>query len=184
MASGMSGHERPVRGQTNEWHTPKWILDGLGPFDDDPCLPGKDDGLAREWQGFVWLNPPYGPECGKYVGRLADHGNGIALTFARTETKWFVSQAWGRADCILFLYGRLHFLRNGTERLGNAGAPSCLIGYGATAIARLKQFAETFGGALCADWMHSLANKESAPTKDGAREGTGQTTITEENNGN
>ena len=150
--SGLSGHEKPVRGATNEWHTPPWIIEALGPFDDDPAMPGMSDGLSRDWRGFVWLNPPYGPECGKWVGKLADHNNGIALTFARTETKWFVEQVWKRAGRVLFFYGRLHFLKNGMERLGNAGAPSCLIGYGAEAVHRLHQFQLKHGGALVAHW--------------------------------
>src|SRR3990167_7363837 len=99
--SGMSGHETPVRGATNEWHTPKFVIDAVGPFDDDPAMPGQTDGLERGWDGLVWLNPPYGPECERWMKKLADHGNGIALTFARTETKWFYDQVWGRATAVL-----------------------------------------------------------------------------------
>lgn len=132
------GHEKQYRGATNEWYTPKWILDALGPFDDDPCLPGRTDGLIREWGGLMWVNPPYGPECGKWLHRLAEHGNGIALVFARTETRWFCDEIWSKADSLFFLKGRIKFLKNGVEAKGNAGAPSVLVGYGELATDRLR----------------------------------------------
>src|SRR5208337_2089549 len=36
---GISGHEPPYRGRTEEWLTPRFILDALGPFDLDPSAP-------------------------------------------------------------------------------------------------------------------------------------------------
>lgn len=30
-------HTRPFNGKTNDWITPKWLIDALGPFDLDPC---------------------------------------------------------------------------------------------------------------------------------------------------
>jgi hypothetical protein len=74
-ADGISGHEQPYRGETNDWLTPRYILDALGKFDLDPCaaldqpwatarrpLTVKDDGLKKPWVGRVWLNPPYGEQ--------------------------------------------------------------------------------------------------------------------------
>jgi hypothetical protein len=87
----------------------------------------------------VWLNPPYGPETGKWLKRLADYGRGTALIFARTETEMFFSHGWERADAMLFLRGRLHFHRlNGERAKMNAGAPSVLIAYGAADAAALE----------------------------------------------
>ena len=111
----MSGHQRPHRGQTDVWLTPPEIIQALGPFDLDPCAAvdqpwstaGKhytkqDDGLAQDWDGFVWCNPPFGPEAAVWLDRLSTHGTGIGLTPARTETRWFVKYVWGRADAVLF----------------------------------------------------------------------------------
>lgn len=129
---GIGGHHRPYRGATNEWFTPPEILAALGKFDDDPCKPNEVNGLVRPWNGRVWLNPPYGPETGKWLLRLAEHGNGMAIIFARTETKMFFSSVWERATAVLFIRGRLHFYRaNGERAKANSGAPSVLIAYGA-----------------------------------------------------
>lgn len=154
MASkGVGGHQRPYRGRTDEWLTPPGILAALGPFDLDPCAcpEGRpwptaalhwtkaEDGLAREWRGRVWLNPPYGPETGRWVRRLADHGDGVALVFARTETEAFHRWCWERASAMLFLRGRLHFCwPDGQRAKFNAGAPSVLVAYGPLNAGRLR----------------------------------------------
>lgn len=112
--TGAMGSHQSHRALTTTWLTPPHILDALGPFDLDPCghpdwptarrrvtLP--DDGLAADWSGRVWLNPPYGREVWEWLAKLAAHGDGIALVFARTETEGFVREVWGKADAILFL---------------------------------------------------------------------------------
>jgi len=64
--------------------------------------------------------------------RMADHGKGTALIFARTETQTFFETVWRRAHGLLFLEGRLNFhLPNGQRAQANAGAPSVLCAYGA-----------------------------------------------------
>jgi len=147
----MNAHERPGQGATNDWLTPRWIVDALGPFDLDVAASDSDpfrcaprgftwevDGLGQRWGDcFVWCNPPYGPHAGRFVTRLAEHGNGIALVFARTETRTF-SPALARASAVLFIAGRLRFERaDGGPAGSNAGAPSMLLGFGDEARARL-----------------------------------------------
>jgi hypothetical protein len=156
---GIGIHTKPYRGLTDEWLTPPEIIKKLGPFDLDPCSPVnrpwdtaarhytiEDDGLAQPWEGRVWLNSPYGPQTWKWLERLAEHGDGIALTFARTETAGFFRTAW-RADALLFLKGRLHFhYPNGERATGNAGGPSVLLAYGESNVHRLR--ASGIPGAL------------------------------------
>lgn len=128
----------------DEWLTPPHITDVLGPFDLDPCSPIdrpwdtadnhytiEDDGLNQSWSGTVWMNPPYGRQTGVWLDKLAEHGNGIALIFARTETKMFYEHVWGKASGLLFLYKRLRFHHiDGSAAEFTSGAPSVLISYG------------------------------------------------------
>lgn len=131
---------------TDEWWTPLPIIKALGAFDLDPCAPVADplrtgaarsltrldDGFAADWGGRVWLNPPYST-AGKWVEKLANYGDGIALVFARVETGWWHEHVWPKASALLFLRGRISFVRgDGAEQGGhNAAAPSVLIAYGA-----------------------------------------------------
>lgn len=153
----MASHQIPAGGfirSTDEWLTPPDLIDALGPFDLDPCSPGErrpwdtaakhysleDDGLRQEWEGRVWLNPPY-LDMRRWLNRLADHGHGTALIFARTETALWFDVVWGRASGVLFMRGRVNFhYVNGKRAKANSGAPSALIAYGdrdAATLARL-----------------------------------------------
>mgnify|MGYP003386834170 CR=1 FL=1 len=138
----MGGHQSAAS-MKDEWLTPPEILRGLGQFDLDPCAPItrpwptaarhytiEDDGLIQPWSGRVWCNPPYGLEAAKWLARCADHGDAIALIFARTETHMFFNYVWPRAAGLLFLEGRLYFHHVcGTRAKANAGAPSVLVAY-------------------------------------------------------
>lgn len=149
---GIWGISNPYRGLSDDWITPKFILDALGEFDLDPCacdpqpwptakknFTFKDDGLSQFWFGRVWMNPPYGPLTRHWLQKLAEHGNGIALVFARTETKMFFKWVWPRAKALLFLEGRLYFCYpDGKTAAANAGGPSVLIAYGQENVAALE----------------------------------------------
>lgn len=118
------GAHHAANPQTDEWLTPPVILNALGSFDLDPCaphdLPGwtrcaryytaSDDGLSAPWDGDVWLNPPYS-DAARWMARMAAHGQGVALVFARTETRWWFESVWPHATALLFLSGRVSFLR-------------------------------------------------------------------------
>jgi DNA N-6-adenine-methyltransferase (Dam) len=142
---GMSGHHS-ARAITHTWLTPRWLLASLGEFDLDPCAapnprpwdtakthftaPGQD-GLSLAWDGRIWLNPPYGGQEGDWLSKLARHGAGTALIFARTETEAFHREVFAKADALLFLAGRLFFhFPDGRRADANAGAPSVLCAYG------------------------------------------------------
>ena len=143
MSNGIGGHQS-AKMIKDEWLTPPEILRDLGPFDLDPCAPIErpwpmaerhftvfDNGLKKKWFGKVWCNPPYGKEAATWLSRCADHGNAIALVFARTETKMFFEHVWPKASAVLFIKGRLHFCHlDGRVAKTNSGAPSVLISYG------------------------------------------------------
>lgn len=126
-----------------EWLTPPDLVIKLGKFDLDPCSPINapflhaknnftisDDGLTKEWFGRVYLNPPYGRGMELWLEKLKFHGNGIALIFARTETKCFFEHIWNDADAILFVKGRIRFYHISGVQAGTPGAPSVFIAYG------------------------------------------------------
>lgn len=137
---------------TDVWLTPKYITDALKPFDLDPCteekrpweianqsFTHKDDGLTQSWNGFVWCNPPYGAQTQHWLNKMAKHNNGLALVFARTETKMFFESVWPKAKAILFIKSRIKFcFSNGEPAKENCGAPSVLIAYGDLAVKRLE----------------------------------------------
>ncbi len=140
-------HERPGGSNQNEWLTPPSILKALGHFDLDPCAPEvrpwdiadvhySTNGLEREWRGRVFCNPPYAPNLSKWLAKLADHGNGIALTFARTETRAFQQHVFPKASALLFIAGRLRFWRTDGTEADCAAAPSVLIAYGGAMLRR------------------------------------------------
>lgn len=62
--------------------------------------------------------------------KLKKHQNGIALFFARTETKGFFDHVWNDAHSILFLKRRVKFVKADLSGGGPSTAPSVLIAYG------------------------------------------------------
>jgi len=126
-----------VRGTTgtgeNEWFTPAEFIERarevLGTIDLDPAthpraqeivraaryFTKQDDGLALEWHGRVWLNPPYAqPLIAQFTGKMVDERlagrvtAAIMLTHNYTDTAWFQNAA-SIADAICFTRGRVKF---------------------------------------------------------------------------
>lgn len=140
---------------TNEWLTPRSLIETLGPFDLDPCAPPKErrpwdtaalhfdetmDGLSREWSGFVWCNPPYGKHVSAWLERCAKHGRALALVNARTDATWFHEQVMQKASAILFWKQRIRFCESVTgKQMGNPAAPSVFVAYGDEATERLRR---------------------------------------------
>ena len=130
-------HEKPNQGATDIWLTPLNIINTLGPFDLDPCGESHhptantiytQGGLEREWFGRVWLNPPYSA-VETWLNKLIEHGNGIALVFARLDTKW-AQAIIPHTSSVFFPKGRLCFLTKELTTKGNAGAPSMFLSFG------------------------------------------------------
>jgi len=137
---------------TDVWLTPPSLIEQLGEFDLDPCSPNNlpwktaksfyslennQCGLSLPWDGRVWLNPPYSNWV-PFMEKLKTHNNGIALIFARTETKGFFDHVWDGADSILFLKRRVKFVKADLSGGGSSTAPSVLIAYGKENTTALK----------------------------------------------
>lgn len=147
----------------DEWFTPPAYIDAarnvLGAIDLDPASHPKaqawigatefytkaNDGLAQDWHGRVWLNPPYSRELiGRFIKKLAEEIHNkhvkaaIVLTHNYTDTEWF-HQAVAIATAICFTRGRVRFV----DDLGNPCAPTqgqAFVYYGE----KLDAFASAF----------------------------------------
>lgn len=134
----MAAGDKHVRGTfgtgENEWYTPNEHIEAsravLGHFDLDPASSEvanrtvkankiftlADDGLAQEWHGRVWLNPPYAqPAIAHFADKMiAEYQAGrveqaIMLTHNYTDTAWFQKLAQA-CDSICFTRGRVRFV--------------------------------------------------------------------------
>ena len=107
--------------KSDDYYTPKWIFDQLDiDFDVDVAapiggvdwLPAKkhysliDDGLKQDWQGIVWMNPPYSKPT-PWIDKFLAHKNGIAL-LPFMKSKWF-ERIWNEAEAIIPLPINLKF---------------------------------------------------------------------------
>jgi ParB-like chromosome segregation protein Spo0J len=135
--------------ESNEWYTPAWVTaraaDVMGNIDLDPASsqiaqqihsadawygldhpdPNRRDGLAAEWNGCVWLNPPYGRSEDGHNAQLWSRKlinewkagrveSGILLVKAALGYNWF-EDLW-RELPVCFLRERLSFVRpDGTD---------------------------------------------------------------------
>lgn len=96
----------------NEWYTPSEYIEAarkaMGSIDTDPASNDiankvvkaekyytiETDGLAHDWHGNVWMNPPYSSDLiTKFIEKLKEQrGNyeqAIILVNNATETQWF-----------------------------------------------------------------------------------------------
>lgn len=140
----MALHEQSV-GATDEWYTPPHVFEALGcRFDMDvaspplgavatPWIPADRfltaDGLEQEWDGLIWMNPPFGGRNGlvPWLRKFFDHNNGMALVPDRTSAPWwqiFVP----RASYVLFVAPKIKFI-------GADGAPGNSPAQGTTLLA-------------------------------------------------
>lgn len=150
-------------GLSNEWATPPSVFEALGcRFDLDVAAPPHGplhvptsnwisrDSLSIPWQGFIWMNPPFGGRnaLAPWLDKFFAHGNGIALTPDRTSAPWF-HDAWARADAVMFTR-KTPFLRHDGERAGSPAFGTALWAAGSRAVEALTR-AERAGFGLRAD---------------------------------
>lgn len=152
------------------WLTPKWLIDALGDFDLDPCVPDGGmpwktaaqmvtksmDGLKADWEGKrIWLNPPYGREAEPFFHKMIRRksGGGIALVFARTDTRLWQDMIFPNATAILFLRRRLRFCKQDGTPGETATAPSALIAFSEYDAALLTRLSDPDGGNIISGYM-------------------------------
>lgn len=110
---------------TDDWATPQDFFDRLNAafrFTLDVCasesnakcprfFSKEDDGLAKDWKGTVWMNPPYGRGIGDWMRKAYESGIAgatvVCLVPARTDTRWW--QNYAAKGEVYFVPGRLKF---------------------------------------------------------------------------
>ena len=136
---------------SDDYYTPKWIFDTLGlHFDLDVASPPHathvpcdryytqaDDGLAQDWYGRVFMNPPFSKPT-PWIHKWLDHGNGIAIV-PISQGAWF-HYLWQHEAKVVLPQGRIKFISN-VENKGGLIREVCFIaGLGNDNIAALHNF--------------------------------------------
>lgn len=132
--------------KTVEWYTPPEIIKELDVFDLDPATSleaielnnsakrfytKEEDGLKQNWEGRIWLNPPYTNgiiSC--FMKKMANHNNGIALVSNRCDANWFQEYVFSKATSLFFLRKRIKFLMPNGKIAGSPAVGSVLVAYG------------------------------------------------------
>lgn len=149
----------------NEWYTPPEYIEAarrvMGHIALDPAtsitaqrtvrasvyFTAEHDGLAHDWFGPIWMNPPYSqPLIGQFIDKLTDtDAESICLVNNGTETVW--GQKLLRAsDAVCFPAGRIRFI----DPDGNPGAPlqGQMITYRGPSPARFTDEFAAFGTVM------------------------------------
>ena len=158
-------HRVEVNSGENEWYTPEQYIEMarqvLGSIDLDPAsshvanraiqaatfYSQETDGLAQEWRGNVWMNPPYAqPLISQFCDKLVEEhqvGNvpaAVVLTNDSTDTGWFHRLAKASA-CLCLIRGRIRFVSVDGEK-GTPTQGQTFFYFGEA----IDSFAEVFGG--------------------------------------
>jgi DNA N-6-adenine-methyltransferase Dam len=158
----MALHEQCV-GATDEWYTPPHVFDALGTqFVLDVASPGAEivpwiparrhitrESLSCAWQGFVWMNPPFGGRNGliPWLEKFCAHGNGIALVPDRTSAPWW-QQFVPRAELVLFVRHKIKFIGADGQPGGSPAQGTCLLASGKQALEPLHRANDAGLGVL------------------------------------
>lgn len=153
----MSAYE--AAGKSDDWHTPRYIFDALGEiFDQDVAAPREgpryvpalewfySDALARDWTGFIWMNPPFGHQSTKraWLRKFVDHGNGIALLPDRTSAPWY-QEFVPLCDAYLCVSPKIKFEREDGSIGESPGTGTVLLACGSRAMSSLIRARWTLG---------------------------------------
>ena len=147
----------------NEWYTPAEYIEAarkaMGSIDTDPASNDiankvvkaekyytiETDGLAHDWHGNVWMNPPYSSDLiSRFVEKLKEqrvnYNQAIILVNNATETQWFY-EIVKIASAVCFPKSRVKFYMPD----GKTGAP--LQGQAVLYVGdNYEKFISAFGG--------------------------------------
>lgn len=110
-----------------DWETPPEVFEPLDAefhFTLDVCATAEnakcaryfteeEDGLAQDWDGVCWMNPPYGREILGWMKKAVEESRKgatvVCLVPSRTDTRWWHEYAM-QADEIRYVKGRIRFV--------------------------------------------------------------------------
>jgi hypothetical protein len=135
---------------SDDYYTPRWVFETMDlTFDLDVCTPPGglpwipaaryytrgDDGLAQDWLGRVWMNPPFSRPS-PWVDRFIWHGHGVAL-LPVCNTAWG-RRIWQRADGVVMLR---HPTKSHFEFAQGGGIPisCCVYAFGADCVEGIER---------------------------------------------
>jgi len=153
--------------KSDHWNTPVSFLERVEEIDAiglDPCpnshsyvnafveysLANEEDGLALPWHsnGLVFVNPPYGRKLKSWTRKIAEEAlrgaEIVALTPARTDTRWFHDYIHPYANSMLFWKGRIKFIDGTTGKERHSATFPSLVSYFGP---RPTKFKAAFGDA-------------------------------------
>lgn len=155
----------------NEWYTPPEYIAAaravMGDIDCDPAsselaneivgattyFTVEDDGLAWDWQGRVWMNPPYAqPAINQFCEKFADDyrlgvmSQGCVLVNNATETRWY-QRLLEHAAAVCFITGRIKFIDCNGEATGAPLQGQTILYFGENIDGFAREFSK-FGKVL------------------------------------
>lgn len=143
---------------SDDCYTPRWVFDAMGlEFDLDVASPpggpwhvpakayftAEDDGLAQDWNGTVWCNPPYS-RLRPWVDRWAAHDKGVLL--ATYAPEMYATPLMFAADAVAFVSVKFS-LPDGGKLKPRHGTFVAFRGVGTEPAERLAA-ADKFGAVL------------------------------------
>lgn len=176
----MALHEQSA-GKSDEWYTPAYVFEAMATqFRMDVSSPEsacpadfwcekhlQEYGLEADWQGFVWMNPPFGGRNGivPWLDKFFARGNGVALTPDRTSAPWWQAAA-RKADAILFVSPKIRFIPGPGAKASAPAQGTTLMAAGALGVMALRN-AQAAGLGFLALQTPTPADAESVREAEG-----------------
>lgn len=88
--------------------------------------------LIGEWNGRIFLHPMTDKKkTDEFVEKFSQHGNGILLIGAGTDSHTFQKHILNRAHALFFIQGRFYYLKeDGSKEKENCGKAMVFVAYG------------------------------------------------------
>ena len=113
--------QKQSNGNGDTWLTDPELINALGPFDTDPCVPSKmpwrtakrmvtekEDGLLAKWVGRVWLNGPYSG-MSPWADKMIEHNNGIMILHTKSVDTIWAQKVLNKCSLMFVPRGRIQF---------------------------------------------------------------------------